>query len=498
MARVAVANSIGVDERGDFIIHSPSRWSEGVKTRARWFAYYPWELAYCSSLLKRETGHHVRFFDGCLMQRTGEQYFQDLAAFAPEWIVLESASRMIAENLRLLQRLKAACGTRVILVGHHASAFPAQMRAAGVDEVCLGEYEETVLELLQGRPVEGILGRHPNPRRPLLRVDRLPWPEDTDVSRLAYATPGEPSSDYLEIQAYATRGCPKSCAFCVVRHLYYAAPNWRTRPVEDIVSEVAALKAKYPAMEGVFFDEEEHNVSKAFILALTAAIRQRGLATLRYDAMCDIRHFDREMIEAMRAAGYYKVRVGIESASERVQAAINKRLDLDHVLGTLRLLRAGGLKVHGTFMFGAPGSSAAEDLKTVRFIRDAGREGLLDNLQLSICTPQPGTPLYAWAKAQGALRTEDFQRFDGGQFAVIYYPHYRPEQIEEMKRVAFETRDHTFLVRHLRQQTWRTWIRTVRAKYGWWGAVAKAWRRLGREGTYWMRGRAWLKFPLWS
>jgi len=44
--KVLLMNSVGKDDTGKFIIHSPSRWSEGVKELSSWFAYYPWELAY--------------------------------------------------------------------------------------------------------------------------------------------------------------------------------------------------------------------------------------------------------------------------------------------------------------------------------------------------------------------------------------------------------------------------------------------------------------------
>ena len=63
--KIVLANSIGIDRHGYYIIHSPSRWSEGVRNAYHWFAYYPWELAYLSSLLKKNTQHQVALVDGC-------------------------------------------------------------------------------------------------------------------------------------------------------------------------------------------------------------------------------------------------------------------------------------------------------------------------------------------------------------------------------------------------------------------------------------------------
>ena len=64
--KVVIANSVGIDKEGNYIIHSPSRWSVGVKDKSCWFAYYPWELAYLSSLLKSRTDFNVKMIDGCM------------------------------------------------------------------------------------------------------------------------------------------------------------------------------------------------------------------------------------------------------------------------------------------------------------------------------------------------------------------------------------------------------------------------------------------------
>ena len=49
--KVAICNSVGIDADGYAMIHSPSRWTNSTKD-LNIFTYYPWELAYCSSILK--------------------------------------------------------------------------------------------------------------------------------------------------------------------------------------------------------------------------------------------------------------------------------------------------------------------------------------------------------------------------------------------------------------------------------------------------------------
>ncbi|MFB0518895.1 MAG: radical SAM protein [Acidobacteriota bacterium] len=484
MTKVVIANSVGIDSRGKYIIHSPSRWSVGVENEMDWFAYYPWELAYLSSLLKRETDAEVRFIDGCLKKLNLEHYLQAIIKEKPQWLVMEPSSRTIKDDFALALKVKEELGTSIVLTGQHATAFPEELLRQGADYVCVGEYELTVLDLIKGLRPDQIRGLYPNGRRPLLDVNKLPYPEDDDVNRLEYAFPGEPNCDYVEIQAYASRGCPMSCTFCVARNIYYGHPRWRGRRVEDVVAEIKYLKAKYHRMEGIFFDEEEHNANKGFIMELTRALCEGGLDGLRYNAMCGYWTLDREMLQAMADAGYYKIRVGIETASEVVARAIKKPIDLRRVYTSLSLAKELGLKTYGTFIIGAPAATRQEDMKTIGLIKRLVRDGLLDGLQVSITTPQPGTPFYHWAQERGFLLKQDWSRFDGGASAVVSYPDYPKEEIEEVFNLASKVRDHMVLVRKMREEGMGRLFKSARARYGGWTALRKAVRRLGRELGY--------------
>lgn len=481
--KVVVANSIGIDSKGYGIIHSPSRWSEGVKNRENWFAYYPWELAYCSALLKRETDCEVKFVDGCLERLNYGRYLEKITEECPDWLVIESAARMIDENLRLAKELKKRLGTKIIFTGHHASVFPEYLLSDGIDFVCIGEYEYTVLELIRQKNPKDIVGLYPNKRRPLLDINSLPWPEDNDVSRLSYGIPGEPSSEYLEIQMYASRGCPGSCGFCVARNVYYSQPNWRPRNVSDIINELKYLRNKYPEMEGVFFDEEAHNVNKNFIMELTKAIVANGLNNLHYEAMCDSRSLDKEMMEAMREAGYYKIRVGIETTNPDVLSISKKPLEIDVITQKLKEAKQIGLKTYGTFMIGMPGASKEIDLKTTLYIEKMILDGVLDNAQISICTPQPGTPFYESAKAEKYIIEDDYRNFDGGRHSVVSYPGYDNKSIESVFVSAYRAREHASFLRNFKRKEILRWVIRTLKKHGILRAIVKAFNRLKLEAA---------------
>ena len=434
---IIVANSVGIDRDGYHMVHVPSRWSLGVKNFTN-CGYYPWELAYTSSLLKRETNHHVKFLDGVLNGWDFETYFTHASAEKPDWLIMESSTRTIREDLRLASALKETFGTKLILTGQHPMAHPEDVLKVA-DYVCIGEYEFTVLDLIQGK--NKIAGVHPNARGPLIDINALPFPEDDDVRRIDYH---EPNCRYKQIQMYASRGCPRRCNFCAAATLYYDELNWRPRNVDSVVEEIRTLHEKYPEMEGVFFDEEVHNIKRSFNISLAKAIRSAGLDHLKYEAMCEYASLDEEALEEMRSAGYYKIRFGIETGSDKVaeKMTLGKKHDLDKLRSMVKFGKSLGMLIYGTISIGGLGSSREEDQKTVDLVYEMSSKGWLDEIQVSINTPQPGTDFYNSCVEKSLLSpATNWEGFDGNGQVVVHYPHYPAEEIQSSFKKALSAFD---------------------------------------------------------
>ena len=434
---ILVANSVGVDRDGYHMVHVPSRWSLGVKNFTN-CGYYPWQLAYTSSLLKRDTSHSIKFLDGVLSGWDVETYLQH--AGKPDWLIMESSTRTIREDLRFAKTLKESFGTRLIFAGQHPMAQPEEVLKIA-DHVCIGEYEFAVLDLVQGKNPQQISGIYPNDRGELIDINRLPFPEDDDVSRIDYH---EPNCRYKQIQMYGSRGCPRRCNFCAAATLYYDELNWRPRNVAHVVEEIQTLHEKYPEMEGVFFDEEVHNIKKSFNISLAKAIRQAGLQDLKYEAMCEYASLDEEAMDEMREAGYYKIRFGIETGSDQVaeKMTLGKKHDLKKLKTMVEYGKSIGMLFYGTISIGGLGSDKDEDQKTVDLIYDLAGKGWLDEIQVSINTPQPGTDFYNSCIEESLIpQSNDWEGFDGNGHVVVNYPHYPAEEIQTSFRNALNAFD---------------------------------------------------------
>jgi anaerobic magnesium-protoporphyrin IX monomethyl ester cyclase len=427
--KVVVANSVGVDSKGYHMVHVPSRWSLGVKNFTN-CGYYPWQLAYTSSLLKRETSHDIKMLDGVLNAWDFETYFNRLAEENPDWLIMESSTRTITEDLRLAQAAKKEFGTRSIMVGQHPMASPETVLETA-DFVCIGEYEYAALDLVQGKDPKTIPGVYPNERGELLDINSLPFPEDNDVSRLDYH---EPNCRYRQIQMYASRGCPRRCNFCAAATLYYDELNWRPRQIKSVVDEIKYLSEKYPEMEGVFFDEEVHNIRSDFNTGLAQAIKAEGLDNLKYEAMCEYISLDKNALKEMKEAGYYKIRFGIETGSDLVaeKMTLGKKHNLKKLKEILEYGKDIGMLFYGTISVGGLGSNEIEDGKTVDLVNELAYKGWLDEIQVSINTPQPGTDFYRHAIENSLLKTGlNMDDYDGNRHIVVEYPNYSAEQIQK-------------------------------------------------------------------
>lgn len=472
---IVVANSVGVDSSGRYIIHSPSRWTTSVARNP--FTWYPWELAYLSSLLKRETRHNVTLVDGCLEQLTVDQYAQKINKLAPDFLIMESSTRTIQDDMAMAMKVKDTHGTQLIFCGPHPTVFPEETLKTA-DFVCQGEFELTVLDIVNGEDPTTIEGLYPNPRRKIIEdINMLPWPEDNDVKRIDYGKPGVPGTNYLEVQMYGSRGCPFQCNFCVCGNLYYDRPNWRPRDIQDVMDEISYLKEKYPQMEGVFFDEESHNQDPKHFDKFLDAIIENGHNDLRYVAMGSYSSLTPDLIKKMKRAGYYQMRVGIETASKTVadHIGLKGKFNLDKLRQTLRLIRDEGIEAYGTFIFGARGSTETEDQKTIDLMQEIVQEKLLTELQVSIATPQPGTPFYIWADENNYLVTKNWEDYDGGCGSVVSYPDYSKAQIDKMFQKAVDMGRVYRGIQEARRDGWLKVFHRAHNRVGTMGIIRAGW-----------------------
>jgi anaerobic magnesium-protoporphyrin IX monomethyl ester cyclase len=117
---------------------------------------------------------------------------------------------------------------------------------------------------------------------------------------------------------------------------------------------------------------------------------------------------DRELIKTMHSAGCIAVWLGVESGSEVILGAMNKRIKLDQTRLAYKTAHDVGLMTIANVVLGFPGETEKTALETIRFVKELDP----DDVGYYIATPYPGTPMYDQVKEKGWLRVTDFDKYD--------------------------------------------------------------------------------------
>jgi anaerobic magnesium-protoporphyrin IX monomethyl ester cyclase len=118
----------------------------------------------------------------------------------------------------------------------------------------------------------------------------------------------------------------------------------------------------------------------------------------------------------LKAAGCFRLHLGIESAAPRILQLMKKHIDRSQVADAVSTAKRHGLQVHGFFLIGFPTETAGEIAETVRFARQLQ----LDYAQFSVTTLFPGTEIYQWAMQEGIVGGDvwrDFANSPNAEFA---------------------------------------------------------------------------------
>lgn len=421
--KIVIATPPGILDNGKHVMLFPSR-CDWVGEFAPGTQYYPYELAYLSALLKRETDHEVVMLDGCVNQTDPDTYTQQIAELSPDLLITECGHLTYPTMTRIMQEVNPP---QRIITGPYASRFPLQASDDGW-QVIEGEYEAQIYNLLTGNEI---------PER--VDLDWLPLPEDEDLNRLDYFD--EACIDRGVIQAYATRGCPMACDFCIAPIYYgghkFSRSSHRVRQPDLICDEIEHLANKYgDGFTGVFWNDETHNGNKRWLAEFAGTLIERNLNGYHYDAMCGYWGWSEELVALIARAGYKQLRIGFETLDEMVSSGIGKRVVPGKLRQLLVWLRHYGIRAHGTVMIGLPGSTRVTDMRTLELLLDMKADGLWNTCQHSPATPNPGTPFYWQAKREGWLTTDKLEDYHWRN-VVLSYPDYSREQIEEVRQAYY-------------------------------------------------------------
>ena len=435
---ILIMTPVGRSDSGEWIDYFPSRWSYTTGAYKQ-NSYYPYNLAYLSAYLKQETDHDIRMIDANYYGVDSVEYIDIVDHVSPDLLIIEVDPIVSNKQMNIIGKLRAdGFNGKIVLCGPYPTHNPSQVLRRGVDFVAMGEFEESILNLVKSNFSPDTLGVYPNGRAPLVPLNKLPFPENDDIRRKHYNRIH--CCEYKELEIFSTRGCPFMCDFCAAVHVYYGKPSFRIRDVDSVTNEIKYLLADSSELEGIFFNEESHAINNGYISHLCDAIISEGLSNLKYECMANYSTFNKALLTKMRNAGYYKIRIGIETLEYDSSNFIAKNSD-DKLLEVLLDCKELGIKVWSSLSMGTTGSTFEKDVRTLDHIQTLYDQNLLQDLSVSINTPLAGTPFYDKAIKENLIVNSTNPSFDGLKDTMINLPGYPSDKIREAFNRAAQMRN---------------------------------------------------------
>jgi anaerobic magnesium-protoporphyrin IX monomethyl ester cyclase len=382
----------------------------------------PLGLLAIGSVLKR-AGHQVKILDLRISNSPDEELNTVMNSFDPQVVgigVMTIECKYGFIDAAKVKKINP--NVTVIFGGPHCSHEPQFiLNDSNVDLMVSGEGDLTIVELVntleEGKDVAGVPGIAYKKNGSYLRTAERPVIRDLDTIDQEYDLVNleryfnfQSSMDFFPvfrnkrfIPLVTSRGCPFKCTYChdiFDKSIQYRSP-------EAVVNEIEYLIKVYGIREFHIVDDVFNVNMKRAKIVLDAIIERNLNIHISFPNGLRADFFDDELIDKMQRAGVYRMALGIESGSQRIQDMIKKDLDINIIYDVVEKLTSARMSVHGFFMLGFPSETREEMKETIHFACNLG----LTTANFSLVIPNPGTDLRQTFIESRESNFEDFSEY---------------------------------------------------------------------------------------
>ncbi len=327
-------------------------------------------------------------------------------------IAISSYSAQINEAYMLADRYKRT-GIPVVIGGPHVTSLPEEA-IEYCDAVVIGEGEATWNDILSDCGNGNLSGFYGSTESSYdLCESPMPDYKLLDISK------------YNRLTVQTSRGCPHCCEFCAGSLLLTG--KYKQKPVAKVLDEIERIREiwHHPFIE---FADDNSVVNNNYWKELLGPLKDKKI---RWFTETDLSvSEDDELLELMRESGCAQVLIGLESPIETGLHNIELRNDWKlkkwpQFKDAIRNIQSHGITVNGCFILGLDGHTSEIFEQVFDFVK----ESELYEVQITIMTAFPGTPLYDRLKKEDRI-LEDHRWDKCTLFDVNYRPtHMSPEDL---------------------------------------------------------------------
>jgi anaerobic magnesium-protoporphyrin IX monomethyl ester cyclase len=331
---------------------------------------------------------------------------EKIAGYNPDLVgiaIVLSATVKCAENIACLAR-QVDKDIKIAVGGPHATmVYQDTIKKPWVDYVVRQEGEYAMLELARGDTVELIKGlsykdsfgepRHNEPRELISDLDTIPFPDP----KLQLITVKDIQNNFGMITS--SRGCSLNCIFCSSPRLWNKRVRFRS--IDNIMGELEFRHDTY-GVKRYYFCDDNISINKKYGKELCRQIIARDWG-LSWSCEARVKSFDQELLILMKEAGCKRIKLGVESGSDRVLKYMKKGITVKDVKETTALIKKIGIDLTIYILLGMPIEEPEDIEMTYKLLEDIGPA----YISLSVATPHIGSELWDIIKGLNVDFPED-------------------------------------------------------------------------------------------
>ena len=383
----------------------------------------PLGILYISAVLK-QNGFEVSVTDGskCDSKKILCQVKKEL----PDIIGISCLTFTWNKVKKLAEDLKNEIPNSFIIIGgHHPSIFKQKCleESSFIDAVVVGEGEYTTLKLANClnykeklKNVRGLIFRDKglikeNLQRPLIKnLDELPFPDRKAVDILDYIPAIEEYKKLPMTHMISSRGCPFQCIYCSKINGNIV----RFRSPQNMIEEIEELINDYRLKE-IQFHDDTFTINRTRVFEFVKLLRKNRI-DISWSVNSRIDMVDRKLLLEMRKSGCWKIFFGVESLLQNTLNTIKKNIEIKQIFNVIKYCKEIGIETECSFIFGLPGETYDEDVRTINKIIDLDPDYAI----FFAGTPFPGTELFNNIEKYGKIISNNWD--DYTTHKVVFTP----------------------------------------------------------------------------
>jgi radical SAM superfamily enzyme YgiQ (UPF0313 family) len=362
----------------------------------------PISLPVLKGFVKSKTAHEAKILDLVFHGKDWQQHvLEEIKKERPDLIGFSILSFNYQSILAIARFIKQHSTIPIIAGGVHAILSPEEVISNHeIDIVCIGEGEYVLKELLDNSldcsVVDGIWYKKKGkimknmPRQLITNLDLLAFPDfdDFDIQKCLFIY-----NNHLSIMA--SRGCPYSCSYCNNHALRRTLKGTyvRFRSVENVIEEIDLRIKQYydKGFRYFYFFDDTFILNKDYVLKFCKQFKEKGFhKLLRWNVNIRANLVTDELMRALKDAGCYQVRMGVESGNEYIRNTIyNRGMTNQEIFHAVDIIKKNNLQLRLYFMVGAP-------QETVEMMQESFQMAdtlNADEIFFGVLYPLPGTDI---------------------------------------------------------------------------------------------------------